>query len=49
MKLEMLTTFDEKLYEEGLREEGCDEVREEEHKKTEAAIERAEKAEALGM
>ncbi len=40
--LEMLTEFDEKAYEEGLREEG----REEERKKREAAEKRAEAAEA---
>ena len=40
--LEMLTEFDEKAYEEGLREEG----REEERKNTEAAEKRAKEAEA---
>ena len=44
--LEMLTEFDEKAYEEGLREEGRKEGREEERKKTEAAEKRADAAEA---
>ena len=39
VKLEMLTTFDEKLYEEGLREEG----REEERANTEKERQRADK------
>ncbi len=48
--LEMLTTFDEKLYEEGLREEIREElrkeVREEERARTETERKRAEIAEA---
>ncbi|MCR5650758.1 MAG: hypothetical protein K6F86_06200 [Lachnospiraceae bacterium] len=44
--LEMLTTFDEKVYEEGLREEGREEGREEERANTEREKKRAERAEA---
>ncbi len=43
VKLEMLTTFDEKLYEEGLREEGREEGREEERANTEKERQRADK------
>ncbi len=44
--LEMLTTFDEKLYEDGLREEGRAEGRAEERLRTEKERKRADKAEA---
>ncbi len=43
--LEMLTEFDEKLFIETMREEGREEVREEERKKREAAEKRADAAE----
>ncbi len=46
--LEMLTTFDEKEYEEGLREEGREEERvntERERRRADAAETRADKAE----
>ena len=44
--LEMLTSFDEKVYEEGLREEGREEGREEERRNTERERQRADNAEA---
>ena len=44
--LEMLSSFDEKVYEEGLREEGREEGRKEERQNTERERERADAAEA---